>query len=210
MPPAVGAVLVQHDRPVAYYSRKLTDAEVHYSASDIEMLAVICALGEWRCYVEGAHFTIVTDHRPNTYLDQATMRTRSKDARAGLTFLAAMTMSGSTALVVLMLLTLSHGLRNTLTRFARVCLSCVRRAQPTQRAPVGRRLALVRALLQVPHRRVIYWVSFHGTAVFPLRCFVGTLTSMQALLVMLPGRQHKEGGVTHPLCSLRIQWCSSG
>ena len=71
-PPAVGAVLVQHDRPVAYYSRKLKDAEVHYSASDIEMLAVICALGEWRCYVEGAHFTIVTDHRPNTYLDQAT------------------------------------------------------------------------------------------------------------------------------------------
>ena len=43
---------------------------------------------------------------------------------------------------------------------------------------------------------------------FPLRCVVKTLTSMQALLVMLPGRQHKEGGMTHPLCSLRIQWCT--
>ena len=36
------------------------------------MLAVICALGEWRCYIEGAPVKFVTDHRPNIYLDQAT------------------------------------------------------------------------------------------------------------------------------------------
>jgi hypothetical protein len=33
------------------------------------MLAVISALREWRCYLEGSRFTIVTDHEPNTYLD---------------------------------------------------------------------------------------------------------------------------------------------
>ena len=36
------------------------------------MLAVISALLEWRCYLEGSEFDIVTDHEPNTYLDEAT------------------------------------------------------------------------------------------------------------------------------------------
>ena len=30
------------------------------------------ALKEWRCYLEGAPITIVTDHEPNTYLDKST------------------------------------------------------------------------------------------------------------------------------------------
>jgi hypothetical protein len=37
------------------------------------MLAVICALREWRCYLEGARepFTLVTDCQSNVYLDTA-------------------------------------------------------------------------------------------------------------------------------------------
>lgn len=71
-PPALGAVLMQDGHPVSYYSRKLSGPELNYSTSDKEMLAVICALREWRCYLEGATFTIVTDHQPNTYLDVTT------------------------------------------------------------------------------------------------------------------------------------------
>jgi uncharacterized protein (DUF2249 family) len=56
---------------VAFYSRKLTGAEANYSATDLEMTAVIAALREWRCYLEGQKFTIITDHEPNTYLDRA-------------------------------------------------------------------------------------------------------------------------------------------
>jgi hypothetical protein len=69
---AVGGVLLQGNRPVAYYSRKLNPAEVNYGTSDREMLAVIFALREWRYYLHGAKFTIVADHRPNTYLDATT------------------------------------------------------------------------------------------------------------------------------------------
>lgn len=69
-PPAIGAVLLQEGRPCAYISRKLNDTEANYSVSDIEMLAVIHALKEWRCYLYGARFNIVTDHKPNTYLDE--------------------------------------------------------------------------------------------------------------------------------------------
>lgn len=36
------------------------------------MFAVIDALKEWRCCLEGARFTIVTDHQPHTYSDIAT------------------------------------------------------------------------------------------------------------------------------------------
>ena len=80
--PAIGAVLLQEGRPVAYFSRKLTGAEAGYSATDIEMTAVIYALREWRCYLEGSKFTIVTDHEPNTYLDTATsVHTQKRRAR---------------------------------------------------------------------------------------------------------------------------------
>ena len=71
-PPALGAVLLQRGHPVAFYSRKLSGPELNYSVSDIEMLAVIAALREWRCYLEGRDFTLITDHQPNTYLDETT------------------------------------------------------------------------------------------------------------------------------------------
>ena len=69
---AVGAVLMQEGHPAAYMSAKLSGPEQGYSASDMEMMAVIYALREWRCYLEGQKFTIITDHQPNTYLDKAT------------------------------------------------------------------------------------------------------------------------------------------
>jgi len=53
----------------SHYSRKVSGPEANYSASDLDILAVVCALREWRCYLEEAIFTIVTDHQPNTYLD---------------------------------------------------------------------------------------------------------------------------------------------
>ena len=72
--PAVGGVLLQDRHPVAFFSKKLSGRESAYSASDIEMLAVIYALREWRCYLEGQiePFVIETDHQPNTYVDQST------------------------------------------------------------------------------------------------------------------------------------------
>jgi hypothetical protein len=82
IPPAIGGVLLQEGHPVAFYSRKLNGAELNYSATDKEMLGVIGALREWRCYLEGKPFTLVTDHKPNTYLDTAsnchTMRRRAR------------------------------------------------------------------------------------------------------------------------------------
>jgi hypothetical protein len=66
----VGAVLLQEERVVAFYSAKLSKAEQNYCATERELLAVVKALTEWRHYVLGKPVTVVTDHRCNTFLSQ--------------------------------------------------------------------------------------------------------------------------------------------
>ena len=65
----IGAVLLQQGKPIAFCGRKLNPAETRYTVTDQELLGVIYALSQWRCYLMGAKhdFTIVTDHNPNTY-----------------------------------------------------------------------------------------------------------------------------------------------
>ena len=63
----LGAVLLQEGHPVAFESRKLNSAEMNYTVTEKEMLGVIHALRVWRCYLEGAEFTVYTDHVSNTF-----------------------------------------------------------------------------------------------------------------------------------------------
>lgn len=64
----VGGVLHQGDgpgiwRPVALKSRKMTNAEVKYTVTERECLAVVYALRKWRCYLHGEpNFIVETDH----------------------------------------------------------------------------------------------------------------------------------------------------
>ncbi|EEA26632.1 retrovirus polyprotein, putative [Talaromyces marneffei ATCC 18224] len=56
-------------RLVAYYSKKLIDAELNYEIHDKELLAIIRALQHWRVYLEGAKYLvrIITDYKNLTY-----------------------------------------------------------------------------------------------------------------------------------------------
>jgi hypothetical protein len=75
---AIGAVLMQAERVIAYTSRSLTPAEKNYGVGEQELLAVVHALTVWRCYLEGgAHpVQIFTDHAPNTFLPTKTNLSR--------------------------------------------------------------------------------------------------------------------------------------
>jgi hypothetical protein len=74
---AIGAILVQEGRPIAFESKKLNPAERNYHTTDRELLAVVHALTIWRCYLEGPPFTVLTDHNPLTHInDQATLSRR--------------------------------------------------------------------------------------------------------------------------------------
>jgi RNase H-like domain found in reverse transcriptase/Integrase zinc binding domain/Chromo (CHRromatin Organisation MOdifier) domain/Integrase core domain len=67
---ACGAVLSQKGsdslwHPVAYMSKSFIEAERNYNIYDRELLAIICALEEWRYYLEGSPhpIEILSDHK---------------------------------------------------------------------------------------------------------------------------------------------------
>jgi len=72
---AIGAVLSQQLtadekwHPVAFYSKSLSSVEWNYKIHDKEMLAIICALEEWRHFLEGATHPVEiwTDHKNLEY-----------------------------------------------------------------------------------------------------------------------------------------------
>ena len=53
--------------PVAFFSRKLFNAERKYSTFDRELLVMFHAVKHFRHHVEGLPFTIFTDHKPLTF-----------------------------------------------------------------------------------------------------------------------------------------------
>ncbi|KAL7289564.1 hypothetical protein TKK_0016535 [Trichogramma kaykai] len=69
---AVGGILSQgkvgSDLPIAYTSRSLTDAEVNYSTIEKELLGIVNAVQQFRPYLYGRKFQIVTDHKPLLWL----------------------------------------------------------------------------------------------------------------------------------------------
>ncbi|KAK3516017.1 hypothetical protein QTP70_001703 [Hemibagrus guttatus] len=89
----LGAVLSQRHgepgkvHPCAFYSRKLTTAEVNYDVGNRELLAIKAALEEWRHWLEGARhpFQVLTDHRNLEYLRGA-KRLNPRQARWALFF----------------------------------------------------------------------------------------------------------------------------
>lgn len=69
---AVGGVIMQERDgvlvPVSYCARKLSTAEVNYTTTEQEMLAMVYCFMQWRCYLEGSAVFLHTDHEPLTWL----------------------------------------------------------------------------------------------------------------------------------------------
>jgi hypothetical protein len=69
---AVGAILSQvkdgKERPVVYCTRQFNSAESKYSIIELELLAFIFAVKQFRCYLYGRQFKVYTDHRTLKWL----------------------------------------------------------------------------------------------------------------------------------------------
>ena len=65
---AIGSVLTQiyddGEHPIAYASRRLSNAEQSYTITEKELLAIIWASERFQHYIYGQSITIVTDHKP--------------------------------------------------------------------------------------------------------------------------------------------------
>ena len=61
---AVGAVLLQEGKPIAYASRKLRTSELNWSPIEKEMLAIVFSTGKFREYILGKETVVQTDHKP--------------------------------------------------------------------------------------------------------------------------------------------------
>ena len=58
----IGAVLSQHDRPVAYFSENLSGSRMRYSTYDMDIYAVGQAVRHWCHYLFHREFMLYTDH----------------------------------------------------------------------------------------------------------------------------------------------------
>jgi hypothetical protein len=80
---AIGAVLIQDQRPVAYHSKKLSPAEQKWTTTEREMFAAVDATKVWRCYLQHpSHaFSLWTDHNPNIFFNTAKTQLSHRQAR---------------------------------------------------------------------------------------------------------------------------------
>jgi RNase H-like domain found in reverse transcriptase len=72
----IGAVIQQQGKPLAFYSRKLTDAQTRYTVIELELLAIVETLQEYRTILYGQLINIYTDHKNLTFANFNTDRVR--------------------------------------------------------------------------------------------------------------------------------------
>ena len=70
--PSFGGMLsqgrIRKDPPITYTSRALVSAELNYTTTETELLAIIHVVKKFRPYLCGRKFTLVNDHRPLLWL----------------------------------------------------------------------------------------------------------------------------------------------
>jgi hypothetical protein len=67
---AIGAVLSQENRTIAYFSKKMNEAKIKYSTYDNEFYDIIQALKKWRHYLIPKEFVLYSDNQALQFVTQ--------------------------------------------------------------------------------------------------------------------------------------------
>ena len=78
---AMGAVLMQHGKPICYHSETFNSAVVNYPTYDKELYALVQSVKKWKHYLMGKETVIHTDHQPLQYLHSQTKLQQSRHYR---------------------------------------------------------------------------------------------------------------------------------
>jgi hypothetical protein len=70
----LGSVISQSGKPLAFYSRKLLDAQTRYTTTERELLSIVETLKEFRTILLGQELVVHTDHSNLTYANFTTDR----------------------------------------------------------------------------------------------------------------------------------------
>ena len=65
---AIGASLSQNDRPIAYFSRTLSNAEQKQSAVELEAMAVVEAFRKWEQFIRSYPTSVLTDQKAIAFI----------------------------------------------------------------------------------------------------------------------------------------------
>ena len=63
----LGAVISQKGKPIAFYSRKTNSAQLNYTTTERELLAIVETLKEFRNILLGQKIIVYIDHQNLTY-----------------------------------------------------------------------------------------------------------------------------------------------
>ncbi|XP_042958134.1 uncharacterized protein LOC122293691 [Carya illinoinensis] len=74
----LGAVLMQNNQPIAFFSKVLKGKALLLSTYEKEFLAIVCAVGKWRPYLLGQTFKIKTDQQALKYLLEQKIATEAQ------------------------------------------------------------------------------------------------------------------------------------
>ena len=64
----IGGVLMQENPPIAYFSEKLSEAQLNYHIYDMELYALVRVLRVWEHYLHPHEFVFHTDHETLKHL----------------------------------------------------------------------------------------------------------------------------------------------
>ena len=70
----LGGVITQDNKPLAFYSRKLKEAQTRYTTTERELLSIVETLKEFRNILLGHNIEVFTDHKNLIYDDLKTER----------------------------------------------------------------------------------------------------------------------------------------
>jgi hypothetical protein len=63
----LGAAIIQNGKPIAYWSKKLTESQKNYNTTEKELLAIVMCVKEYHDILYGGRLNVFTDHKNLTF-----------------------------------------------------------------------------------------------------------------------------------------------